>query len=94
MSFFLHSLTLSSSQYKMSPIKVALAGATGNLSVSVLEDLLNANFCVAVLSRIRGNSSKLAPHPKLTIMEVDFNCTQSLIAALQGPRSSSLASPH
>jgi uncharacterized protein YbjT (DUF2867 family) len=68
----------------MSPIKVALAGATGNLGVSVLEALLGANFCVTILSRIHGNSSKLALHPNLTIMEVDFESTQSLIAALQG----------
>ncbi|TVY25550.1 Isoflavone reductase-like protein [Lachnellula hyalina] len=68
----------------MSPIKVALAGATGNLGVSVLEALLGANLHVTVLSRIHGNSSKLAPHPRLTITEVDFSSTQSLVAALQG----------
>ncbi|TVY46153.1 Isoflavone reductase-like protein [Lachnellula occidentalis] len=68
----------------MSPIKVALAGATGNLGVSVLEALLGANLHVTVLSRIHGNSSKLAPHSNLTITEVDFNSTQSLVAALQG----------
>jgi len=68
----------------MSPIKVALAGATGNLGVSVLEALRNANICVAVLSGIGGNSSKLAAHPNLTIMEVNFNSSHSLIAALQG----------
>lgn len=67
----------------MAPIKVALAGATGNLGMPVLEALLGAEFCVIVLSRIGGNSSKLAPHPNLTIVEVDFNSTQSLIAALQ-----------
>ncbi|TVY57476.1 Isoflavone reductase IRL-like protein [Lachnellula cervina] len=66
----------------MSPI--ALAGATGNLGMSVLEALLGANLHITVLSRIHGNSSKLAPHPNLTITEVDFNSTQSLAAALQG----------
>ncbi|TVY17038.1 Isoflavone reductase IRL-like protein [Lachnellula arida] len=68
----------------MSPSKVALAGATGNLGMSVLEALLCANLRVTVLSRVHGNSSKLAPHPNLTITEVDFNSTQSLVAALQG----------
>jgi len=68
----------------MSSIKVALAGATGNLGISVLKALLTANLRVTVLSRIGGNSSKLTPHPNLTILEVDFNSTQSLIAALQG----------
>ncbi|KAH6663217.1 oxidoreductase CipA-like protein [Halenospora varia] len=68
----------------MSSIKVVLAGATGNLGVTVLEALLNTNFRVIVLTRVYGNSSKLTSHPNLTIMEVDFNSTQSLIAALQG----------
>ncbi|CZR70290.1 related to 2`-hydroxyisoflavone reductase [Phialocephala subalpina] len=67
----------------MSLIKVALAGATGNLGVSVLEALLGADYSVTVLSRIHGTSYKLAAHPNLTIEEVDFNSTQSLIAALQ-----------
>ncbi|KAI9730321.1 MAG: hypothetical protein M1818_008224 [Claussenomyces sp. TS43310] len=68
----------------MSPIKVALAGATGNLGVSVLEALLGAKLCVIVLSRIGGNSSKLAPHPNLTIIEVDFKSAPALVAALRG----------
>lgn len=63
---------------------VALAGATGNIGTSVLEALLDANFLVTVLSRIHGNSSKLTPHPSLTIKEVDFNSTTSLMDALQG----------
>ncbi|RDW92646.1 hypothetical protein BP5796_02040 [Coleophoma crateriformis] len=68
----------------MAAKRVALAGATGNLGVSVLEALLGANLGVTVLSRIHGNSSKLAPHPNLTIVEVDFNSIPSLVAALQG----------
>ncbi|TVY80593.1 Bifunctional pinoresinol-lariciresinol reductase [Lachnellula suecica] len=67
----------------MSSIKVALAGATGNLGVTVLKALFDAKLRVTVLSRIHGNSSKLAQHPNLTIIEVDFNSTHSLIAALQ-----------
>jgi uncharacterized protein YbjT (DUF2867 family) len=68
----------------MSPVKIALAGATGNLGLSVLEALLSENFRVTVLSRIGGNSSKLTSHSNLTIMEVDFKSTESLVAALQG----------
>jgi uncharacterized protein YbjT (DUF2867 family) len=68
----------------MSPVKVALAGATGNLGISVLKALLDANLLVMVLSRINGNSSKLTSHPNLTIKEVDFNSTQSLMDAIQG----------
>ncbi|RDW80264.1 hypothetical protein BP6252_04902 [Coleophoma cylindrospora] len=68
----------------MATKRVALAGATGNLGVSVLEALLAANLSVTVLSRIHGNASKLAPHPNLTIVEVDFNSTSSLVTALQG----------
>ncbi|EXJ83895.1 hypothetical protein A1O1_07524 [Capronia coronata CBS 617.96] len=68
----------------MSSIKVALAGATGNLGVPVLEALLNADVSVTVLSRRGGNSSKLSPHPNLTIREVDFDSTESLTAALHG----------
>jgi uncharacterized protein YbjT (DUF2867 family) len=65
-------------------MKVALAGATGNLGVSVLEALLDAKFLVTVLSRVHGNSSKLTPHPNLKVEEVDFTSTQSLMDAIQG----------
>jgi len=68
----------------MAPTKVALAGATGNLGVHVLEALLGAGYQVTVLSRTGGNSSKLAKHSKLTIAEVDFNSTNSLLAPLEG----------
>lgn len=64
--------------------KVALAGATGNLGIPVLEALLDADLSVTVLSRVGGNSSKLKQHPNLTIKHVDFNSTQSLTSALQG----------
>jgi uncharacterized protein YbjT (DUF2867 family) len=68
----------------MAPGKVALAGATGNLRGPVLKALLDANLSVVVLSRIRGKSSKLAPHPNLIIKEVDFNSVQSMIPVLKG----------
>ncbi|KEF53485.1 uncharacterized protein A1O9_10460 [Exophiala aquamarina CBS 119918] len=68
----------------MSSIQIALAGATGNLGVPILKALLEGQFSVTVLSRRGGNSSKLTSHPNLKIEEVDFDCVQSLTAALQG----------
>lgn len=68
----------------MSSTRVALAGATGNLGAPILEAFLTAGLQVTVLSRIGGSSSKLRPHPSLTIQEVDFNSVQSLTAALDG----------
>ncbi|KAH8703259.1 hypothetical protein BGW36DRAFT_369059 [Talaromyces proteolyticus] len=65
-------------------LKIALAGATGNLGGPVLKALLHANLHVTVLSRIGGNSSKIAPHSNLTVKEVDFNSVQSLVPALEG----------
>ncbi|KAI8964568.1 NAD(P)-binding protein [Daldinia sp. FL1419] len=68
----------------MSSIRVALAGATGNLGTVVLEALLSSGFGVTALTRRGGNSFKLKPHPNLTIEEVDFNSVESLTAALVG----------
>ncbi|RYP75072.1 hypothetical protein DL770_007483 [Monosporascus sp. CRB-9-2] len=68
----------------MPSIQIALAGATGNLGGPILEALLGAEFSVTVLSRIGGNSSRLRPHPNLSIKEVDFNSVQSLTPALLG----------
>ena len=68
----------------MSPVKIALAGATGNLGLPVLQALLDADLSVTVLSRVGGNSSKLKSHPKLMVKEVDFTSTQSLVSAIQG----------
>ncbi|KAI0014120.1 oxidoreductase CipA-like protein [Xylariaceae sp. FL0662B] len=67
----------------MPSTRIALAGATGNLGGPILEALLGAEFYVTVLSRIGGNSSRLRPHVNLTIKEVDFNCVESLTAALR-----------
>ncbi|KAI0845643.1 NAD(P)-binding protein [Daldinia vernicosa] len=64
--------------------RVALAGATGNIGTPVLEALLSSDFNVTALSRIGGNSSKLKPHPNLTIKEVDFSSVESLTPALVG----------
>lgn len=68
----------------MSLTQIALAGATGNLGVPILKALLDAGFGVTALSRIGGNSSRLTPHPNLTIKEVDFTSVQSMTPALQG----------
>ncbi|KAF2194393.1 oxidoreductase CipA-like protein [Zopfia rhizophila CBS 207.26] len=68
----------------MRSTQVALAGATGNLGIPILKALLGADFCVTVLSRTGGNSSRLRPNPNLTIKEVDFNSVESLTPALLG----------
>lgn len=65
-------------------MRIALAGATGNLGRPILDALLNADYHVTALSRIGGSSSKLKSHPNLVIKEVDFASVQSLAPALQG----------
>ncbi|WYZ37211.1 hypothetical protein EsH8_II_000717 [Colletotrichum jinshuiense] len=68
----------------MSSIRIALAGASGNLGTPILKALLNADFSVTVLSRRNGNASRLAHHPNLNIKEVDFSSVESLRSALSG----------
>ncbi|KAF2258176.1 oxidoreductase CipA-like protein [Lojkania enalia] len=68
----------------MPSASIALAGATGNLGMPILEVLPGANYRVTVLSRVSGNSSRLRPNLNLTIKEVDFNSIESLIPALLG----------
>lgn len=65
------------------PPAIALAGATGNLGLPILTTLLDSHYTVTALSRIGGTSSKLKPHPNLTIKEVDFTSAASLTTALQ-----------
>ncbi|KAL4965261.1 aromatic alcohol reductase [Aspergillus stella-maris] len=67
------------------PTHIALAGATGNLGQPILNHLLDKNYTVTVLSRKNGSSSKLTPHPNLTIKQVDFTSVQSLTDALKDP---------
>ncbi|KAE8332004.1 hypothetical protein BDV39DRAFT_200656 [Aspergillus sergii] len=67
----------------MRSTQIALAGATGNLGITILKALLDAEYHVTVLSRIGGNSSKLKPHRNQTIKEVDFTSVHYLIPALQ-----------
>ncbi|KAF2708414.1 oxidoreductase CipA-like protein [Pleomassaria siparia CBS 279.74] len=71
-------------QRKMLTTHVALAGASGNLGLPILDMLLNAGMYVTVLSRINGNSSKLCPHQNLTIKEVDFTSVTCIASALSG----------
>jgi uncharacterized protein YbjT (DUF2867 family) len=68
----------------MPKTRIALAGATGNLGLPILQALLKADLSVTVLSRKGGNSSKLTPHPNLAIKEVDFTSVHSLTPALSG----------
>jgi nucleoside-diphosphate-sugar epimerase len=68
----------------MTQIKVAIAGATGNLGQPVLSALLSAGYLVTVLSRVGGNHAKLKPHPNSAIKEVDFTSVPSLATALRG----------
>ncbi|KAK2008846.1 oxidoreductase CipA-like protein [Colletotrichum eremochloae] len=68
----------------MSSIRIALAGATGNLGVPLLKALLEADFPVTVLSRKGGNAAKLAQHPNLDVKEVDFQSVESLLPVLSG----------
>lgn len=68
----------------MPATQIALAGATGNLGLPILQALLNADLSVTVLSRKGGNSSKLTPHPNMNIKEVDFTSIESLASALSG----------
>ena len=65
-------------------MKVAVAGATGNLGIPILEALLGAGLSVTVLSRIGGNSSRLKPYPNVVIKEVDFSSSESIAPALEG----------
>lgn len=68
----------------MAPVKVALAGATGNLGIPILKTLLDANLSVTVLSRIGGNSSKLNDYSDIIVEEVDFSNPESIKPALEG----------
>ncbi|KAK6209349.1 hypothetical protein LQW54_006336 [Pestalotiopsis sp. IQ-011] len=63
--------------------KVALAGATGNLGPSILEQLLKAGFAVTVLTR-QGGSSKHQFPANVTVKEVDYDSLESLTEALRG----------
>jgi nucleoside-diphosphate-sugar epimerase len=62
---------------------IALAGATGNLGLVILDTLLSAGYTVTTLTRHTSPSiSKLPSHPNLTVHPVDFTSVTSLITAL------------
>ncbi|CAH0043606.1 unnamed protein product [Clonostachys solani] len=65
-------------------MKVALAGASGNLGRPILKALLDAGLLVTVLSRKTGNSPPPAPHPNLVAKKVDFDSVPDLKQALEG----------
>jgi uncharacterized protein YbjT (DUF2867 family) len=65
----------------MSYLKIAIAGATGNLGPTIVKGLVDAGFEVTVLSQ-SGNTSSL-PSTVKTI-KVDYSSQDSLVAALEG----------
>src|SRR5690242_16544214 len=65
--------------------KVAVAGATGNVGIPILKELLAAGFSVTALTRQGSSSaSKLPSDANLTVKEVDFTSVPSLTEALKG----------
>ncbi|KIW24722.1 uncharacterized protein PV07_10417 [Cladophialophora immunda] len=69
----------------MAPVKVAVAGATGNLGLPVVQALLDANYSVTALTRKGSNSaSKLPQSSNITVKEVDYSSVPDLTAALEG----------
>ena len=67
------------------PVKVALAGATGQLGAHILKHLLAANHPVVVLTRAdSGSKSKLPSSPLITIAEVDYASADSITPHLNG----------
>jgi putative NADH-flavin reductase len=61
--------------------KVAIAGATGNLGPSIVNELVNQGFEVTVLSS-SGNTSSLPSAVK--VIKVDYSSQDSLISSLRG----------
>ncbi|KIY00487.1 uncharacterized protein Z520_04172 [Fonsecaea multimorphosa CBS 102226] len=69
----------------MAPVKVAVAGATGNIGLPVVKALLDANYSVIALTRKGSNSaSKLPQSSNLAVKEVDYTSVPDLTAALEG----------
>ncbi|GAB1311573.1 hypothetical protein MFIFM68171_01783 [Madurella fahalii] len=62
--------------------KVALAGASGNLGPAILQQLLVANFQVTVLTRTGGSAHSFPA--SVSVVHVDYNSLDSLVAALLG----------
>ncbi|KAH8817249.1 hypothetical protein F5884DRAFT_819023 [Xylogone sp. PMI_703] len=65
-------------------VKVAVAGATGDLGIPVVNALLAANYAVTALTRKgSSNTSKLPKNPNLSVVGVDYSSIQSLRDALK-----------
>lgn len=65
--------------------KVAIAGATGNVGLPILNNFLAVGYPVTVLTRKGSNStSKLPKNANITIREVDYSDVASLTDALKG----------
>ncbi|KAK4862855.1 hypothetical protein LT330_002988 [Penicillium expansum] len=65
----------------MSPTKVALVGASGNLGPTVLSELLDAGLTVTVLTRQNSNKTF---DPRAQVEKVDYESRKYLKAALAG----------
>lgn len=66
-------------------MKVAVAGATGNIGLPIVNALLAAKYPVTVLTRKGSDSgSKLPKNPNISVVEVDYTSVPSLTEALKG----------
>ncbi|RMZ75214.1 hypothetical protein DV737_g5413, partial [Chaetothyriales sp. CBS 132003] len=66
-------------------VRVAVAGATGNLGPHIVDALVAANYPITILTRHGStNASRLPKSDNITIKEVDFSSVDSLTSALQG----------
>ncbi|RMD44675.1 hypothetical protein DV735_g258, partial [Chaetothyriales sp. CBS 134920] len=72
----------------MAPVRVAVAGATGNLGPHIVDALVAASHPVTILTRQGGSTNaaaaKLPKSELITIKEVDFSSVASLTPALEG----------
>lgn len=65
-------------------LRIAVAGATGELGIPIVNALLAAGYHVTALSREgSGNVSKLPTSSSLSIVEVDYSSVESLKTALR-----------
>lgn len=65
--------------------RIAVAGATGDAGLPIVNALLAAGYSVTVLSRQgSNNTSKLPASSNLSVAEVDYSSVDSLKAALKG----------
>src|ERR1700744_3701893 len=72
----------------MPSIKVAVAGATGNAGIPIINELLKANYAVTALTRAGGtNSTRLPQHANLRIATIDHDSVSSMADALQGHKA-------